>query len=219
MYFLLNLALVAAACADSQPVKPPSTPGSAPVVPQDFVGFGIESAFLPNYDNDFSGNLVSSLAGRMGKPPVMRVGGTSGDYFMYDPQQKEARTCRQGPCDSSTGKFTVGPSFFKSYERFTTAKTTIQAPLENPVNISNTLDFVASAWRHLDNGKRVAAIALGNEVEYIYKGNNAGPYVTAALKLEDAIVKNLSLSGDAAKIFEAGNIASGSIVQNTAYHV
>lgn len=217
--FTLALAgATTAACDAGQPVKvPPTKPGGAAVVPKDFVGFGMESAFFNNFDNDFSENLVSSLASRMSAPPVLRVGGTSGDYFTFDPSQKEARVCVKGPCSSSGGKFSLGPSFFKSYQRFQDARTTIQAPLENPLNTTNTLDYVWQAWNNLGNGKRAASIALGNEVEYIYK--EVKPYVNAALSLQNSIVKNLSLSGDAAKIFEVGNTASGSVSNHKLYQV
>ncbi|KAJ3495381.1 hypothetical protein NLG97_g3435 [Lecanicillium saksenae] len=218
------VALSAVPCTGLAPPKsitldvPATQPQNAAVVPKDFVGFGIESAFLPNFDNEFSANLVSSLASRMGKPPVVRVGGTSGDRFQYSPTQKEAKVCLKPPCKSSGGTFLLGPSFFESYERFKDARTVIQAPLENPINVTNTLDFVRLAWKHLDNGKRVATIALGNEVEYIYK-KDAASYVNAALSLQSSIVKNLNLSGNAAKIFEAGNIASGSLSRGDSYHI
>ncbi|KAJ6445279.1 hypothetical protein O9K51_00038 [Purpureocillium lavendulum] len=204
---------------DAHPVPvPPSKPGDAFVVPKDFVGFGIESAFLNNFDNDFSDNLVSALAARMSEPPVMRIGGTSGDYFLIDPSQKQDKKCVKGKCDSHAATYMLGPSFFDGYKRFKDAKFILQAPLCNPINITNTLDFVTRAWKNLDNGKRVKAIALGNEVEFIYK---SGPkaYVDAALKLQDAIVKKLGLSGDAANIFEAGNTASGTITGNKLYKV
>lgn len=90
-------AIVLAAVGSCSAAAPPSTfivnvpatkPPSAVVVPQ---------AFLPNFDNEFSGILVSSLAARMSKPPVLRVGGTSGDRFRYSASQKEARVCLQPP--------------------------------------------------------------------------------------------------------------------------
>jgi hypothetical protein len=57
---------------------PTSRPTDAYNVPADFPSVGFESSFLPGYDNDFSDNLVASLASRMGAAPVIRVGGTSG---------------------------------------------------------------------------------------------------------------------------------------------
>lgn len=57
---------------------PTSRPSGAFTVPPDFIGVGFESAFLPSYNNDFSENLVDSLASRLAAPPKIRVGGTSG---------------------------------------------------------------------------------------------------------------------------------------------
>ena len=37
-----------------------------------------ETAFLNAYDNDFSHNLINSVADRMSSPPIIRIGGTSG---------------------------------------------------------------------------------------------------------------------------------------------
>lgn len=221
---LLTLAasFVSCSCSAAPPTKeltvPITKPTDAIVVPKDFVGFGIESAFFIDYANDFSENLVSSLADRMSKPPVLRVGGTSGDNVLYNPAQKEARVCRAPPCQNSKGQFTLGPTFFKSYQRFQNAHTTIQAPLENPINRTNAVGFVHEAWKNLDDGKRVDAIALGNEVGYIYK-EGAKSYVNAALELQQSIVKALGLSKGAAKIFEAGNTASGQITSGKGYNV
>ena len=57
---------------------PTSRPASAFNVPPNFVSVGFESAFLPGYNNDFSINLMESLAKRMSEKPVIRIGGTSG---------------------------------------------------------------------------------------------------------------------------------------------
>jgi hypothetical protein len=76
--FLSALGVVAAAI---DVTVPQSVPESVPIVPGDFVGFGFEIAFLNSYDNEFSNNLVNSVASRMGKPPVIRLGGTSGYIF------------------------------------------------------------------------------------------------------------------------------------------
>ncbi|KAF5011589.1 hypothetical protein FDECE_2310 [Fusarium decemcellulare] len=211
----LLFAFIAARCTALS--IPATKPDAAVTVPPNFVGFAIESAFVNNNDNDFVGNLIDSIAARMSRPPVIRVGGTGGDKFKFDPEQKKDKVCEQGPCNSSNANFTLGPSFFKSYQRFKSAEVTIQAPLDNPINITNTVSFVWHAWNNLDQGKRVAAIAIGNEVEFIY--DTAGSYTKAALELQANIIKNLNLSGDAAKIFETGNTASGSVRNNRHYQV
>lgn len=203
----------------TQSVSPPSTkPDGAPVVPKNFVGFGMESAFFPHFNNEFSSNLVSSVASRMGEPPVVRVGGTSGDYFKFDASQDNATDCYDGECGSHLGRYTLGPSYFDAFrDGFKDAKFIVQAPI-GPVDESERLAYVWNAWEALDSGDRVEAIALGNEVEFIYKD---GPeaYVEEALELQEAIVANLSLSGDDAVIFEAGNTASGTVKDKDLYRV
>jgi hypothetical protein len=188
------------------------------VVPKNFVGLGIESAFANSFNNTFSKTLVRSLANRMSQPPIIRIGGTSGDYFTYDPEQTEPTLC-VGPeeeCNGHLGVFSIGPSYFDVFENFEDAYVIIQAPLGNPINTRNTLDYVWSAWNRLGQGERVSTIALGNEVEFIYE-SGAQAYVDNALQLQDSIVANLSLSGEATNIFEAGNSASGSVATPKLY--
>lgn len=78
----LAVARVAAAQATATSTQvislPTARPADAFAVPPDFLGVGFESAYLPSYDNDFSENLVDSLASRLAAPPVIRIGGTSG---------------------------------------------------------------------------------------------------------------------------------------------
>jgi hypothetical protein len=189
---------------------PSSQPDNALVVPQDFVGFGIEAAFLNNYANNFSEHLVSSLAARMSKPPILRIGGTSGDYFTFNPEQEVDKVCVSKGCNGHKAHYILGSTFFDGFSGFKDANMIIQAPLQNPVNMSNTLSYLWQAWNSLGNGSRVEAIALGNEVEFIYQ-SGVDDYVEAALTIQEGIIKNLSLSGGEARIFEAGNTASGTV--------
>ncbi|KAK5991718.1 Beta-glucuronidase-like protein [Cladobotryum mycophilum] len=218
MKLLTTLIFLAQALAAPLPLSIPTTkPKNAFLVPPDFVGFGIESAFLNDFANTFSENLVSSLAARLSKPPILRIGGTGGDHLLFDPHQKEDKVCVKGPCGDPAATYLLGPSFFDGYKRFGDARMTIQAPLDKPLNVTNTLAYVWRAWNSLGR-ERVAVIALGNEVEYIYQ-SGVKSYVDAALSLQEAVVKNLSLSGAEARIFEAGNTASGTVVNRDSYKV
>lgn len=62
---------------------PTARPSNAFNVPADFPSVGFEAAFLSGYNNEFSKNLVASLASRMAAPPVIRIGGTSGLDFLF----------------------------------------------------------------------------------------------------------------------------------------
>ncbi|KAK8124773.1 glycoside hydrolase family 79 protein [Apiospora kogelbergensis] len=184
-------------------------------VPADFVGFGIESAFLNNFHNAFSANLVSSLRKRMSVPPVVRVGGTSGDRFVFDPAQKEAKTCIGLPdggkdCQqNSEAIYRLGPSFCEGYKAFPDARMSIQAPMqESPTPLNNTLAFVRCAWdARGGDANKVAAVALGNEPNF-YKGTTAADYAKEALRVQKAVIDELGLKGDGRKFFEVANTAS-----------
>ncbi|ETS78543.1 hypothetical protein PFICI_10605 [Pestalotiopsis fici W106-1] len=205
----LCLPLLNATTTQAVSLDPATKDDDAPIVPKDFVGFGIENAFLNNYANDFSNNLIASIADRMGAPPVLRVGGTSGDKFSYDPSQTENRICleRNGSdCpNGSDAYYSLGPSFFEGFQSFQSAKINIQAPLNSTVNLTMTLAYVTQAWENV-GAERVDAIALGNEPEWY--DATAEKYVDDALQIQAAIIDALNLTGDARKIFEASNTAS-----------
>ena len=63
-------------------------------VPPDFFGFGFESGFVWHFNNNFSDNIVESVNSRMAGKMVIRIGGTSGDRFSYDPKQVKAAKVR-----------------------------------------------------------------------------------------------------------------------------
>lgn len=181
-------------------------PDGAYVVPKDFIGFGIEAAFINNYTGDFTQNLISSVASRMSEKPVMRIGGTSGDKFTFDPNQSAVRVCASGDCpNGSNAAYILGPSYFDGFKSFTMAKINIQAPLGATVNLTNSKDYVTRAYNNV-GADRVDAIALGNEPEWY--DDTAKEYVTGALKVESALIDALGLEGDDRVIFEAGNTAS-----------
>ncbi|KAK8048509.1 Glycoside hydrolase family 79 protein [Apiospora phragmitis] len=179
-------------------------PTDAFTVPADFVGFGIESAFLNNFHNGFSANLVSSLRQRMSQPPVIRVGGTSGDRFIFDPSQKEAKKCvgGDGP-QGSQATYRLGPPS-------PDARISLKAPMqEAPTPLNNTLAFVRCAWdaRGGDESK-FAAIALGNEPNF-YRDTTPADYAKEALRVQKAVIDELVLQGDGWRFFEVANIGSG----------
>ena len=215
--FTLGLMLGGFAHGQLQLSPQATKPDHAITAPPDFVGFEVESVFFDLFNNEFSRNMVNSLAARMSKPPVIRVGGTSGDYLVFNPQQSEDKVCIGSTCPANNDKYIIGPTFFKAYSNFPQARMTIQAPLNNPVNNTNTLDFVTRAWSQLENGKQVAAIALGNEPGFIYKSAQA--YAVAAIELQQQIMSALNLTGSAARIFEAGNIATSAAADHTSYQV
>lgn len=86
---------------------------------------------------------------------------------------------------------------------------TFQAPLNTPLNMSNTLDYVTRAYAAL-GADRVNAIALGNEVQKYFR-DSADDYVKAAKKMMANITEALNLSGDSQKIFEVVDSFSNAV--------
>lgn len=183
---------------------PSSQPSDSTAVPGDFVGFGFETAFLNDFANDFSENLVNSLASRTGSPPIIRIGGTSGDKLLVDPKQDAIRICVEGECPvGSNARFSLGPSYFEGFKRFSKAKMTFQAPLGPDANSTGSLEYVRRAY-HALGSERVSGIALGNEPNFYDK--TAAEYANTSKRLAADIIKDLSLSNT--KIFQMGNIAN-----------
>ncbi|KAJ5297153.1 uncharacterized protein N7443_008046 [Penicillium atrosanguineum] len=193
---------------------PTSSPSRAVAVPADFFSFGFEAAFLPKFANDFSENVVNAIGSRMSKPLIIRVGGTSGDLLRIKEDLTMATHCFAGPgCpDNSKDSFYIGPSYFDGFKRFQNATMTFQAPMGREMDILHTMAYVKNAWNALGKD-RVAGIALGNEPGY-YHHWTAKQYVTRALEVEDAITKEFNLSGDAASIFEVGDISNHASASN-----
>ena len=132
------------------------------------------------------------------------------DEVTFDPNQQASTRCISGDCpNGSSAAFSLGPTYFEGFKRFQNAQMTFQAPLgKNPVNISNTLDYVRRAYNAL-GPDRVAAIAVGNEPGVYDK--TADAYLTGALEVEGNITDALKL-GSNATIFEVLDLSSGSVI-------
>ena len=143
-----------------------AAPSDAVQVPADFVGFGFETAFLNDYTvGTFSENLVNSVAKRLSAPVIIRIGGTSGDRVLFDPNQVEIKVCAGGDCPvGSSATYILGPSYFEGFKRFQNQHFTFQAPMGPDVNTTGSLDYVIRAYNAI-GADRVAAIAMGNEID------------------------------------------------------
>lgn len=184
----------------------PSAPSNAPIPPADFIGFGFETAFINDYANTFSENLINNIANRAGAPLIIRVGGTSGDRVQFDPNQSADKLCISGDCPIGSGAtYVLGPSYFNGFKSFQNQHFSFQAPMGRTVNTTGSLDYVTRAW-DATGASRVAAIALGNEVDIYGSGYTVQQYVTAALALEGKITDALGISSNE-RIFEVLDIA------------
>lgn len=210
---LCSAVLVSAVTTASPPtytVSPAtSTPQDAANVPHDFVSFGFETVFLNDYDNDFSRNLVGSVAKRMSLVPILRVGGVSGDFVKYDRTQKQPAVCIVGNCpNGSQSVFSLGPSYFDGFKAFPNARLTVQAPMGNrsysllsDFELGITLDYVSLAVKVLGGvGPKLRAIELGNGAN-TYDPDGAA-YARSAIHRAEAIVKNLTIIEQQQALFE-----------------
>ena len=87
---------------------------------------------------------------------------------------------------------------------------TFQAPLNQTLNITNTLDFVSNAYKNLGSD-RLAAIAIGSEVDGVGYEQTAEDYVRDAHTLQENITKALNLTGNSTQVFEVLDLASGQV--------
>ena len=189
-----------------------SAPSGAAQVPADFVGFGFETAFLNDYDNTFTENLINSIQQRVSPPIIIRIGGTSGDRVTIDPGQSEVKVCVAGDCPvGSSASYILGPSYFNGFTAFPNQHMTFQAPMGPTVNFTGSLDYVKRAYAAL-TAARTTAIALGNEPDSYSSQYNVNytiqDYVTDALQLENRIESGLGLD-NSTRIFEVLELADG----------
>ena len=185
---------------------PSSVPSDSAKVPGDFIGFGFETAFLNNYANSFSENLVTSVQKRVGSQIIIRVGGTTGDTLVYNPDQSEAAVCLNGDCPvGSTASYSLGPSYFNGFKSFPKQQFSFQVPLSTPLNLTGSVEYAKNAYQAI-GGNRVAAIAIGNEVDLHVGEYTIQNYVSDAQKLEAGV---RTTTGAAGRIFEVLDLSGG----------
>lgn len=142
---------------------------ASPEVDPDFLGLAFEEASWVRYSTDdwgnvnlFSQNLMDSIYSRTGGKPIIRLGGTSGDYGKYEPGQKEpALPVSEQTSYQDIGGLTIGPSYWTLAHKFPRAKFMIQIPLAT-TNISETVAWAKAAVEGtgLD---QIQSFQLGNE--------------------------------------------------------
>ncbi|KAJ5825200.1 hypothetical protein N7474_002338 [Penicillium riverlandense] len=212
---VVKSALLAASTSLNVPVSP-EAPDSAVQAHSNFVGFGFETAFINDYANKFTHNLLGSIAERVGTTPTIRIGGTSGDRVLFDPSQDEVKVCIAGDCPiGSSATYILGPSYFDGFLNFQDFDMTFQAPLGPTLNISNTLTYVSRAYKNVGKD-RLAAIAIGNEPN-LYPSQygvtyTADQYVNDSKTVMSDVSSSLGLTPS--RIFEVLEFAIGSPVFN-----
>lgn len=148
---------------------PSTTPSSARKIDPQFAGFAFEEASFVEYaidtdgkPNTYSQNMINAVSSRTDVAPVIRVGGTSGDYAVYDPQAS-APADPQAKQDGfqTTRGLKIGPSYFEGFKNFPGAKYILGVPFASN-NLSNTIAF-AKAGVQAIGADNLQAIEIGNE--------------------------------------------------------
>jgi hypothetical protein len=159
----------------------PAEDTGVPVLPS-FVSFSIEFVFFPDFagnsshPNTFSSNLLNNLGRIQGSNPIVRVGGNTQDYPLYN---ASLPVPTYGIFNYNKSKdypttITIGPSFFDSYSTWpnTTFIHGFNLAKNGSVGLDSLLATVPLACKALKGGK-LAYWELGNEPD-LYKTSAQG---------------------------------------------
>ncbi|MCJ1372310.1 hypothetical protein MMC20_003533 [Loxospora ochrophaea] len=176
-YTSIGLALISFVGASSVHINVyASVPGrSSQIVDHAFPGFGIEYASFPSYagnhshPNAFSRNLVEVISNKTGQGAFIRLGGTSGDHGVFDPNQSQAVIIPR----SQQGKnvpfnISIGPSWFEGFSNFPGTKYIYQVHLakRGEAALANTV---------LEAEESIQAIGISN-IDSVEIGNEPNLY-------------------------------------------
>lgn len=137
---LLATALTAVAAAATTAASAPYTvtpaptingmdTGISPLLDATYMGVGIEPSNLlsftsPTGPNKLTNQLLTNIAGYMGAPPHIRVGGNTGDNMLWDPSNTSLALDRnphatgQGNPGSQVDSWTYGPGYYAALDNF-----------------------------------------------------------------------------------------------------
>ena len=187
---------------------------ASPIVDLSFPGFAFEQnsfyVFAFNETgspNTFSQHLISSVLNRTGGAPILRVGGTSGDFARYNGSQKDYSIppALQQPPYIHKPYLSIGPSFFKAFQSFPGARYIFQVPLAMD-DLKETLQWTKLGLDHI-GADNLESLEIGNEPNF-YKHYSLADYVEQHNTFATALSKNYSrLAG--APIYQALDIAWG----------
>jgi hypothetical protein len=147
-------------------------PASARVPLQPFVSYSIEFSSFPDFagnlshPNTFSNNLLDNLASFTGIKPLIRVGGNTQDFAVFDESLNSAIVGIVDPAKSPDypTTITIGPAYFESYLTWPDTQFIHGFNLGKNSTVARRglLDSVPFACKALGGG-RLAYWELGNE--------------------------------------------------------
>ncbi|KAG0645276.1 Beta-glucuronidase [Hyphodiscus hymeniophilus] len=197
--FLLSLTQSAAAPTLSQ--SPPSD--AVPLSPY-LNSFSIEFENFPvfagnaTHPNQFSINILRSLAERTGVMPMIRVGGTTEDDAHFIQNQTEPVIVIGATNGTRRAGVTIGPSFFSSYGTF--PATTYIPSITLAVNGSEGIETRQAETAYISQalGDSLAMMEIGNEPDLFQYWNrrpstwNVTDYVEEWLNANKVIESTLA---------------------------
>lgn len=125
--------------------------------------------------NTFSRNLISTVSDRTGAPVQIRVGGTSADFAVYDPNQRTALTLPAGAQPGGIPKgMRLGTAWFEGFASFPGTQWTYMVKLANYSAKDNAVAGAKEALKYI--GSNLEALEIGNEIDFYPNVNRPGSY-------------------------------------------
>lgn len=163
------------------PTTAPS--GTSNVVDKSYPGLAMSQHSFQEYagnkssPNTFSANLIQAIADRTGTSVHIRVGGTSGDFSIFDPNQQQAIVFPPGYTPGGIPKnMKLGPTWFEGFQSFPGVQWIYDTHLANNSD-GMKANSVAATQEALKNiGSNLEAIEIGNEINFYPNVNRPGTY-------------------------------------------
>ncbi|KAJ6789724.1 hypothetical protein PWT90_00588 [Aphanocladium album] len=167
---------------DTSPLYIPKiTTDPSRFIDPDFPGLAFEQASFVNYalnsdgtPNVFSHNLVDAIFARTGGKPLIRLGGTSGDYAKYLANQTEPALPRAEVDNfQNIGGTTIGPSYWAiAAKSFPSGQYIVQIPMATP-DMEEAVRWAKAATASI-GADRIHSYEPGNEPD-LYPAQGLGP--------------------------------------------
>lgn len=125
--------------------------------------------------NLFSRNLINTVSDRTGSPVNIRVGGTSGDFAVFDQDQRTALTLPAGAQPGGIPKgMRLGTAWFEGFSSFPGVQWTYMVKLANYTAKDNAVAGAKEAMKYI--GTNLEALEIGNEIDFYPNVNRPGSY-------------------------------------------
>ncbi|KAF2230946.1 glycoside hydrolase family 79 protein, partial [Viridothelium virens] len=152
-------------------------------LPRDLVALSIEFCYIIDYlgevgsPNDLSYNLLNNIEEILGAPPVIRIGGDTGDAAQYNPHNNQTITNVFKPNNLEAVNVTFNSGLFQVMnENVPENQTCIFTLNLGQDNVQYPLEEVKGVEAHLNESK-LYAYELGNEPDiYEYTGHRTEPW-------------------------------------------